>query len=180
MEIAPPSVVAWLDQDRRAVIRNIRRYGVHLTYVFDDPSRCACCQAGVMEPVDTDDEAGDTPPFCYTTGLFGAGHPELVVTGLGEMQSMTLLNVLAVDVLDDDGDLTPGQEVLVDGLTLLVEEVPNPGEVALAANYFYARPPEFSVPAYQLTWADHLGRFPWEEGHRAGAWWQPRPGELRA
>lgn len=188
MEIAPPSVVAWLDQDRRAVIRNIRRYGVHLTYVFDDPARCACCSAGIDEPDDLTgllgpidpDEAGDTPPFCYTTGLYGVGHPELMVAGLGEMQSMTLLNALAHDILDNDGDLMPGQEVVVDGLTALVEELPNPGEVVLAANFFYARPPEFSVPAHQLTWADREGRFPWDEGHLAGSWWQPRPGELRA
>lgn len=185
MDIAPPpGVVAWLDQDRRTVIRHIRRYGVHLTYVFDDPARCACCRAlgdaagSAGEPPPTEPATG--PPFCYTTGLFGAGHPELLVIGLGEAQSMLLLNAVAHGVLDDDRDLTPGQEVIVDGTSVLVEELPNPGEVLFAANAFYQRPPEFSVPAYQLTWADRLGRFPWDEGHETGGWEQPRPGELRA
>jgi Domain of unknown function (DUF4262) len=34
----------------------------------------------------------------------------------------------------------------------------------LGANRFYQRPAEFSVPAYQLTWADAAGRFPWDTG----------------
>lgn len=180
MEIAPPpGVVAWLDQDRRTVIRNIRRYGVHLTYVFDDPARCACCRA-LGETGAAGEEPPAGPPFCYTTGLFGAGHPELVVVGLGEARSMLLLNAVAQGVLDDDRDLTPGQELIVDGVTVLVEELPDPGEVVLAANFFYQRPSEVSVPAYQLTWADSAGRFPWDAGHDPGAWPQPRPGELRA
>ena len=41
---------------------------------------------------------------------------------------------------------------------LVVEELPNPGEVVLGANRFYERPPEYSVPAYQLAWAHRDGR----------------------
>ena len=183
MDIAPPpGVVAWLDQDRRTVIRNIRRYGVHLTYVFDDPARCACCRdLGEPSVADESSVVGEErrpgPPFCYTTGLFGAGHPELLVAGLGEARSMLLLNAAAQGVLDDDRDLTPGQEVIIDGVDVLVEELPNPGEILLASNFYYDRPPAASLPAYQLTWADSVGRFPWDEGHQPGEWRQPRPGE---
>lgn len=181
MEIAPPpDVLAWLDQDRRTVIRNIRHHGVHLTYVTDHHGACACCRIGMGAGPEDVDAGGEGPPFCYTTGLYGVGHPELLVMGLGELQSMLLLNSLAHDVFDHDLDLTPGQEVDVDGVPVLVEEVPNPGQVVFAANFFYERPPEFSVPAYQLTWADHMGRFPWDAGHRPGEWAQLRPGELRA
>ena len=56
---------------------------------------------------------------------------------------------------------------------LVVEELPNPGEVVLAANRFYQRPAEFSVPAYQLTWAHADGDFPWDDATRAARTCQP-------
>jgi hypothetical protein len=62
----------------------------------------------------------------------------------------------------------------------VVEELPNPGEVVLGANRFYERPAEYSVPAYQLTWAHRDGLFPWDEGYRCGPECQPRPGTWRA
>ncbi|WP_457098433.1 DUF4262 domain-containing protein [Microbacterium sp. P5_E9] len=49
-----------------------------------------------------------------------------------------------------------------------------------AANRFYQRPDEASVPALQLTYPDKEGRFPWDAGCSLPAWRQPRPGEFRA
>jgi hypothetical protein len=61
-----------------------------------------------------------------------------------------------------------------------VEALPNPGEVVFSANRFYERPDEFSVPAFQLTWADAAGRFPWDAGYSCGPDVQPRPGTWQA
>jgi hypothetical protein len=63
---------------------------------------------------------------------------------------------------------------------LAVEELPNPGEVLFSANRFYQRPDEFSVPAYQLTWALPGGIFPWDHAYGCEPDCQPRPGEWRA
>ncbi len=62
---------------------------------------------------------------------------------------------------------------------IVPEEVPNPGEIALAANRFYQRPSEVSVPLLQLSYDDKAGRFPWEPGYAAPAM-QPRPGTFQA
>lgn len=77
-------------------------------------------------------------------------------------------------------DLISGQ--LVPDVTppILVEEIPNPGMVVFQANNYYQRPLFESVLAFQLTWSDPLGRFPWDEGHLGGPWDQPRPGSYRA
>jgi hypothetical protein len=58
--------------------------------------------------------------------------------------------------------------------------VPNPWQIVLGANRHYRRSNEVSVPAYQLTYDDIEGRFPWEDGYSNAAWIQPRPGTYRA
>lgn len=181
MDVTPAMQAFW-DQEHRQMIRHIRRYGVHLTYVSDEPDgHCAACEhvrdlgAG-PGPVPTP----TTAAFCYTTGLYGVGHPELLVFDLGQAEAMVVLNTLTRQIVHDDQDLMPGEEIRVGGRLLFVEQVPNPGDIVFDANGFYARPPEFSVPVLQLTWADEHDRFPWEEGHVAGHWPQPRPGEFSA
>src|SRR5919112_5173269 len=79
-------------------------------------------------------------------------------------------------------DLVPGELITWDDWAgrLYVEASPNPGEVVLGANRFYQRPPEYSVPAFQLAWSHADGRFPWEEGYPCGPECQPRPGTWRA
>jgi hypothetical protein len=49
-----------------------------------------------------------------------------------------------------------------------------------SANRFYERPDEFSVPAFQLTWPDAQGRFPWDPGYAYPSDVQPRPGTWQA
>ena len=65
-------------------------------------------------------------------------------------------------------------------LRITVEALPDPGDVVLVANRFYQRPVEYSVPAYQLTWALPGHGFPWEDRGPAGPDVQPRPGRWRA
>jgi hypothetical protein len=123
----------------------------------------------------------DEPSFGYTIGLFGLGHPELVIVGLSSDNTHGFLQWVA-GLVADGRDLVPGEEVTKptwDG-RLVVELLPNPGEVVLGANRFYARPPEHSVPAYQLTWPHRDGTFPWDPGYPCGPECQPRPGTWRA
>jgi hypothetical protein len=128
-----------------------------------------------------DGDEPDEPAFGYTIGLFGLGHPELVVVGLGPDHTHALLQRVA-GLVAGGRDLVSGELLTLpdrpDGL--VVEELPNPGEVLLGANRFYERPPEYSVPAYQLAWAHRDGLFPWDAGYTCGPDCQPRPGSWRA
>jgi len=62
---------------------------------------------------------------------------------------------------------------------IIPEEVPNPGDIVFAANNFYQRPDEYSVPVLQLSYDDNNGLFPWDDGYAAPEL-QPRPGTFRA
>lgn len=189
MSVEPGLQALW-DQGQRRMTDNIRRYGVHLTYVSDQGG-CACCEAGAegAEVPDVVAEIVDDPsvlparldlPLCYTTGLFGVGHPELVVLGMSALPSMVLLNTLAQRVLREGDDLMPGELVELEGLKVFVEELPEPWMTTFETYHYYDRPPGAPLPTLQLTWADPQGRFPWDEGHRPVPWPQPRPGEFRA
>ncbi|PZU46798.1 MAG: DUF4262 domain-containing protein [Arsenicicoccus sp.] len=198
-----PALQAYWDQERRLITDNIRRFGTHLTYVSDElgtdgDGTCACCAAGVgadAEEYAVDGLAdlvartGGDPtllpprihvPFCYTTGLFGVGHAELVVVGLDRSLSARMLNEAAHRVLSHGHELTPGEETELAGRHVLAEEVRHSGLVLLEAHNYFERPPWVPMAACQLTWADEQGRFPWDEGHRSGRWSQPRPGAYRA
>ena len=154
--------IAWLDQEDARLAQVIRTHRLAVQYVA----------AG---------EESDEPCFGYTVGLFGLGHPELVAVGLDYDDAGGLLNKVAALVVDGR-DLVPG-EVLHDddGVAVItVEVVPNPAEILYSANRFYQRPDEFSVPAFQLTWALDGGIFPWDEGYPCDPDCQPRPGTWRA
>jgi hypothetical protein len=160
--------IAWLDQEDTHLAQLIRAHRWAVQYVF---------------PADEDDDDADPggPPFGYTVGLFGLGHPELVVVGLGHDDSHAILQRVA-GLVADGRDLVPGELLTFpdrpDGL--VVEPVPNPGEVLFAANRHYRRPDEHSVPAFQLTWQHRDGTFPWDEAYPCGPDCQPRPGAWRA
>lgn len=157
-----PQTTAWLDQEDAHLAQVIRAHRWAVQYVGEG------------------EEPGE-PAFGYTIGLFGLGHPELVVVGLDHHACHPLLNRIAGMVVEGR-DLVPG-EVLRDddGLPIVtVEVLPNPGEVVLGANRFYERPAEYSVPAYQLTWSHAGGVFPWDEGYPCSPECQPRPGTWRA
>ena len=157
-----PQTIAWLDQEDAHLARTIRAHRWAVQYVHGG---------------DEDDE----PAFGYTVGLFGLGHPELVVVGLGHDDAHGLLGRVAAMVAG--GRDLVGGELLTwteRGGRIVVEALPNPGEVVLAANRFYERPVEYSVPAYPLTWDHADGTFPWDDGYPCGPDCQPRPGTWRA
>jgi hypothetical protein len=157
-----PQTQAWLDQEDAHLAQVIRAHRWAVTYV-----------GGGEEPGE--------PPFGYTIGLFGLGHPELVTVGLGSDTTHGMLQRVA-GMVADGRDLVVGELLTWSdwGGRIVVEQLPNPGEVVLGANRFYERPAEFSVPAYQLTWSHADGTFPWDPGYPCGPECQPRPGTWRA
>jgi hypothetical protein len=158
-----PQTIAWLDQEDANLAQLVRAHRWAVQYVG----------AG--------DEPGE-PPFGYTVGLFGLGHPELVLVGLGADSTHVVLGLVA-EMVCDGRDLVPGELLTWADrahLRLVVEVLPNPGEVVLVANRFYERPAEYSVPAYQVAWTHRDGLFPWEEGYACRPDCQPRPGEWAA
>ena len=157
-----PSVIAWLDQEDKRTAQAIRAHGTSIEYVGGDMKR-------------------RQTPFAYTIGLFGVGHPELLVLGLDPRTTGLLLNDVATRVRAGE-DLVPDQLLTFDGWghRVIVQPVPNPGDIVFAANRFYQRPDAHSVPVLQLTYDDRDGRFPWEDGYSNAVWIQPRPGDFRA
>jgi hypothetical protein len=157
-----PQTTAWLDQEDTRLAQTVRTHRVAVQYVMRG-------------------EESDEPSFAYTVGLFGVDHPELVVVGLDHGTACGLLNTVA-DMVLEGRDLVPGEVITDDdGVDVLtVEVLPNPAEVLFSANRFYRRPDEFSVPAYQLTWALDGGIFPWDPGYPCEPECQPRPGTWRA
>ncbi len=158
MDAPDARLTAWLDQYAQVIAQHIRETGVYLQYVLGDPQQ-------------------HRTSLCYTVGLFGIGHPELLVTGLSTQTAGALLNHVAQEVYAGR-QLVPGEVLAFEDWPhrVVVEEVPNPGEIVFVANRHYDRPAEYSVPAVQLTTDDRWGRFPWEVGYAIPAWIQPRPG----
>ena len=91
-------IVAFLDQEDAEVVSCIKKYGVYIQYVGG--RACSCCQGGAPDD--------DGPPFAYTVGLFGVGHPELVIVGAGVNTSAGVLNELS-DRVRAGGSLLPGE-----------------------------------------------------------------------
>lgn len=177
MTLAPdPSLLAWFDQEDKHTADVIRTHGVYIQYVGG--SECSCCDHVGDEPMTPSDHS---TPFAYTVGLFGVGHPELLIVGVDPGTASAVLNDVSARVRARR-ELVPGELLTFDGWThrVTVELVPNPGEIAFAANRFYLRPDEYSVPLLQLTYDDRQGRFPWDAGYSNPRWIQPRPGDLRA
>jgi hypothetical protein len=151
----------WLDQEDRRVSAYVRDHGCSLEYILG----CDC---------------PDSTPFCYTIGLFGLGHPELLVFGTDQRSAAGLLNHV-FGLVRDGRDLVPGELLTFEQspVSWFVEAVPNPGDIVFGANRHYQRPAEFSVPVLQLTWSVH-DDFPWDAGYCLGPHVQPRPGSFDA
>lgn len=110
----------------------------------------------------------DEPPFAYTIGLTGSGHPELTVAGLDHRTMTRILNKTAIRAT-----LSPlhhGQTlrgVLDDGYDVLIVDGPIPAaqkaplRPAMAMNY-YGRD---NVRVQQVVWPDAQHRMPWQDGY---------------
>lgn len=161
---------AWLDQEDVRNKEMIRQNGWYIQYVGGSQcSRpgCECADVG-------------GPSFAYTVGLFGLGHPELLIFGVSPETAAGVLNALGEGVLGGH-DVVPGQLIGFDKWPrrVIAEAVPNPGAIVFAASHYYQRPDEDSVPVLQLSYDDAKERFPWDDGF-ADAALQPRPGTFSA
>jgi hypothetical protein len=163
-------LAAWLDQENKRTAATIRRYGWQIEYVGG-----GCCDVPGCDGGDPSEQR-----FAYTVGLFGFGHPELLLFDVSMEVARSVLNDLGNRIRDGQ-DFVPGQLLTFESCQcrIVVEAVPNPGEIVFAANRHYQRPPEASVPVFQLSYADEAGRFPWDPDDAAPAL-QPRPGTFRA
>lgn len=161
---------AWLDQEDAMVADVVRRHGWFIQYVG----------GGLCSARGCDCSSDDGPAFAYTVGLFGLGHPELLIFGADPGTAQGVLNDLGQRVKAGTA-LLAGQMITFDQWPhrIVPEVVPNPGDVVFSANRFYDRPDEASVPVLQLSYDDRAGRFPWEEGYAAPDL-QPRPGTFTA
>jgi hypothetical protein len=165
-----PDLAAFFDQEDARLADQIRRFGVSVQMIGGG----RCSVPGCCAPL-------SARPFAYTVGLFGIGHPEIVVVGLDISESSRALNAAARTILDG-GRIMPDVEMTVSGWSrrFVAEAVPNPGDIAFNANRFYQRPPEFSVPLLQLSYPDRRGRFPSDPSYSGSRKRQPRPGEWDA
>lgn len=161
---------AWLDQEDARVGDVIRRHGWYIQYVGGGLCSRPGCDGGDSEG----------PAFAYTVGLFGLGHPELLIFGVYPEDALAVLNDLGERIMAG-ANLLPGQLITFDQWPhrVVAEEVPNPGDIVFTANRFYQRPDEASVPVLQLSYDDNAGRFPWEEEY-SDPERQPRPGAFTA
>jgi hypothetical protein len=167
-----PKLLAWLDQDDARITSIVRRFGWYIQYVGGE-CMCPDCDSSAQS-----DEY--RPSFAYTVGLFGLGHPELLVFGLEPESAAGVLNDLGGRIRAG-AELMPGEVITFENWPhrIMVEQVPNPGEIVFSANRFYQRPAEASVPVLQLSYDDLAGRFPWEPDYTAPLM-QPRPGTFLA
>lgn len=161
---------AWSDQYDAHIVEAVRRHGWFVQYVGGS----VCSRPGCDCPQD------DGPAFAYTIGMFGLGHPELLIFGVDPATAGGVLNDLG-ERIRAGAALVPGQMVEFDDWQhrIVPELLPNPGEIVFGANGFYQRPDSASVPVLQLSYDDPNGRFPWEAEYVAPEL-QPRPGAFRA
>jgi hypothetical protein len=160
-----PSTTARPDQQDRDVAGKIREDGCYVEY----ETGCAC------------GDCGEPPPFGYSIGFVGLGHPELLIFGVPPVTAAGVINNLHARVRAGI-DLVAGELITFDGWSqrVVVEQVPNAGDIVFAANRHYRRPDGASVPVFQLTWDDVHGHFPWDREYSVPSAVQPRPGTFRA
>jgi hypothetical protein len=164
------STQTWLEQEDAYVSTTIRKHGWCIQYVGGDSCSRPGCECG----------PDDGPPIAYTIGLFGLGHPELLILGAPPPTAGRVLNTLG-NRIRAGTNLIHGQLVTFEDWPhrIICEQVPNPGEIVYGANRHYQRPSEASVPVLQLSYDDTSGRFPWDPGYAAPEM-QPRPGNFTA
>ncbi len=153
-QLTTAQIAAWNAQQDRRVADIIREHGCFIQAVMGEQR---------------------TPPFAYTVGLFGLGHPELIVFGLDHVSAGVVLNWF-FDHVRGGEELTPGEIVQPPGADdrFLVEAFPDPWTL-YAANRHYRRRRGAPVQAYQLTWAVNGGSL--RRWLPNAEWLQPRPGQ---
>lgn len=110
----------------------------------------------------------DEPEFAYTVGLTRYdGHPELIITGVSQMETAHPLNLLGERIRNGErfghGDVV--RDIAADRPVRLIAVDPRASaEYLLHANALYRCPGRPPVPALQVVWPDCGGRYPWDPG----------------
>lgn len=100
------------------------------------------------------DEEG--PPYLYTVGLSGFGHPELIVFAVGQATAARLLNRLG-EYVRIGGRLGPGDTVgLPDGLVSVLE-FPDPESWMWPVRRLYGGPAQALLIVPEEGYAEHPG-----------------------
>jgi len=113
---------AWLDQEDTRVAQTIRRSGWFIQYVF----------SGGRTAPGSDGGHDEGPSFAYTVGLFGMGHPELLVLGVSAATASGVLNTLGERVRAG-ADLVPRELITFEEWPrrIIAEQVPTPATSSL-------------------------------------------------
>jgi hypothetical protein len=157
------------------VRQRIDEHGWSVQAVGADCSVPGCCSARRRGKSDSVD-------FGYTAGLIRyRGHPELIVTGVPQRETIYPLNLLGSRVRDGerfaDGDIVEG--VLRDGLVALQAVDARKSETRLVvANDLYRKAGGPPVDALQVVWPDVRGLYPWDSGYALPAAVQPLLGPV--
>ena len=104
----------------------------------------------------------DGPPFVYTVGLSGFGHPELILFATTQATAATVLNDLG-ELVRAGRVLAPGQQVRLRSGTVHLLTFPASDDWLFAANDLYRLPGAPPVPALLVVPADDLVPTPGED-----------------
>lgn len=100
-----------------------------------------------------------SPAFGYTIGLTERRHPEILVTGRRQAETVDLLSEAAGRVLQHDHALEAGMTLELRARTVYLAPVESPRRVLRIAGSVYGR----RLRALQAVWADDAGRLPWAQ-----------------
>lgn len=145
------SVKSASDKAEQKALDDIRKYGIHVISVSED-------------------DVG--PGFLYSVGLFESyAHPEIIIVGLKQSLSHTLLNNMAHDIRN--GRSFAGGEFhedVLDEFLCYFGEVPRTyyPEYVGWANWFYEGD---DFPLLQCVYPTVSGKFPWEADFPEDARW---------
>jgi hypothetical protein len=143
--------------------RRIDEHGWAVEAIGDQCSVPGCCSS-YLRP------ARELADFGYTVGLSRyRGHPELIITGIPQMETVYPLNLMGQRVRAGErfaaGDLVDGLFACGCGVALVLVDSRESVRHLVAANQLYRNPGAPPVRALQLVWPDPGGRFPWEPGY---------------
>ncbi len=112
------------------------------------------------------------PPFAYSTGLTSLGQPELIVYGLPQQVSGSIINMIGERLVAGE-QIAAGSRVSKEGnsFDLMVIEAADTADMLETASLY----PQFR--ALQVVFPDKYHVFPWEPGYSLAPWVQPLMGE---
>jgi hypothetical protein len=148
------------DEHDRRVIDTVLEHGCQVITVAEDVD----CGHPDHHDHSADDEGAPGPAFAYTIGLgHGAGHPEVLMSGLDHRVMHRALSGVARRIMDGLR-LAPGDvlEDVLAGVPVAVEQVSDTAlaETVTWSGWFHRRKPE----ALAIVWPDRNGVFAWQPG----------------